>query len=443
MEIPDKVKERNRNMHSFQKWAKTPPMGWNSWDCYGAGIDETSLRENAAFMAAHLKDYGWEYVVCDIQWSSANVVGHRYLPFDDLTMDAYGRLLPAENRFPSAANGQGFKPIAEYIHSLGLKFGLHMMRGIPRIAVSRNCSVLGTDETARAIAHTFSVCPWNTDMYGLRNCAGAQAYYDSVIALYASWGVDFIKCDDISVTEFRKWDDPYTADYEIEMLRSAIDRCGRKIVLSLSPGPAPRDKAEHLRQNANMWRMSGDFWDTWEALLHMFTLCAQWEGVGAPGSYPDCDMLPLGMLLDDEDGAPVMRPSRFTEEEKVTMMTLWCIFKSPLIMGGDLPRCDAHTLSLLTNERVLHMYRTAKDARQFSRDPSSVIWTANGRKCKYVAVFNIGERTQRIRVPLSMLLMPDTAYTVEDVWSGDALGQAKNTLRVPVAPHGARLLRIG
>ena len=417
-------------------------MGWNSWDCYGAGIDEAHLRANADFMAAHLKEYGWEYVVCDIQWSEPDVVGHRYRPFADLTMDAYGRLLPAEKRFPSAANGQGFKPIADYIHALGLKFGLHMMRGIPRQAVSQNVPILGTDTTAREIAHTFSVCPWNTDMYGLQNCPAAQSYYDSVIALYASWGVDFIKCDDICVTEFRKWDDPYTADYEIEMLRSAIDRCGRAIVLSLSPGPAPRGKADHLKKHANMWRMSGDFWDTWDALLHMFTLCEQWQGITSPGSYPDCDMLPLGMLLDDEDGVPKMRPTRFTEAEQRTMMTLWGIFQSPLMIGGDLPTCDGRTLELLTNEQYLHMYRTARNAKLFSERKDAVLWTANGRRCKYIAVFNTGETNKTVRVPIAEIGMPDTPYAVTDVWSGDDLGRVRNSLRLCVEPHGARLVQI-
>ena len=429
-------------MKTFQTWSKTPPMGWNSWDCYGAGIDEAHLRANADFMAKHLKTYGWEYVVCDIQWSEPDVIGHRYRPFADLTMDGFGRLLPAEKRFPSAKDGQGFKPIADYVHALGLKFGLHMMRGIPRQAVSQNVPILGTDKTAREIAHTFSVCPWNTDMYGLQNCAAAQSYYDSVIALYASWGVDFIKCDDICVTEFRKWDNPYTADYEIEMLRSAIDRCGREIVLSLSPGPAPRDKADHLRQNANMWRMSGDFWDTWEALLHMFTLCEQWQGITSPGSYPDCDMLPLGLLLDDEDGNVNMRATRFTKPEQVTMMTLWGIFQSPLMIGGDLPTCDEWTLSLLTNERYTEMVKSVRGAKQFSRAKEQIIWTANGKRSKYIAVFNIGEKEKTMRVPLDDILLPDTAYRVTDVWSGECLGSTKNTLRLAVDPHGARLLKI-
>lgn len=426
----------------FQQWAPTPPMGWNSWDCYGAGIDEAALRENALYMAQHLKAYGWEYVVCDIQWSSPGVVGHRYIPFEDLTMDAYGRLLPAENRFPSAKGGKGFKPIADYIHALGLKFGIHMMRGIPRAAVFRNCPIAGTALTARDIAHPFSVCPWNTDMYGLLDCEGAQKYYDSLLALYASWDVDFIKCDDICVTEFRKWDDPYTAAHEIEMLRSAIDRCGRPIVLSLSPGPAPRDKAAHLQKNANMWRMSGDFWDTWDSLTHMFTLCEQWQGVRGKGTYPDCDMLPLGMLLDDDDGVVRMRPSRFKPAEQRTMMTLWGIFGSPLFMGGDLPQCDDATLALLTNERYLCMVRTAQDARQLFRQGSAVVWTANGHGCKYIALFNLGVAARQIRVPLSDVLMPDTPYTAQDVWSGSVIGSVQNTLTRYVEPHGAVLLRL-
>ena len=112
--------------------AQYPPMGWNSWDCYGAAVTEETVRANADYMAKYLKQYGWEYVVVDIQWYQPTAQTHAYEPFSDVVMDAYGRLLPAENRFPSAANGQGFKPLADYIHSLGLKFGIHIVRGLPR-----------------------------------------------------------------------------------------------------------------------------------------------------------------------------------------------------------------------------------------------------------------------------------------------------------------------
>jgi len=241
-------------------FALTPPMGWNSWDCYGAAVNEEQLLGNAQYVADNLKDYGFEYITCDIQWYEPKATSNFYNNFTELCMDEYSRLIPAENRFPSSANGVGFKAIADKIHAMGLKFGIHIMRGIPRQAVHRNTPVKGTDMTAREIAQGFSVCSWNTDMYGLRTCEGAQAYYNSIFELYACWGVDFVKVDDIANTEYKPHD-PYSAREEIEMIRKAIDGCGRAMVLSLSPGPAVISEAFHLSQNANMWRMTGDFWD--------------------------------------------------------------------------------------------------------------------------------------------------------------------------------------
>ena len=271
---------------NFKNFAKQPPLGWNSWDCFGAAVTEEQLKANADYMAKYLKPYGWEYIVCDIQWYEPDAVDNDYNNFAPLTMDEYGRLMPAENRFPSAKGGKGFAPIAEYVHSLGLKFGIHIMRGVPRQAAAQNCPIKSSEHTCREIAHHFSVCSWNTDMYGLKNCDGAQDYYNSIIDMYASWGVDFIKCDDIAVTEFRKWDNPYTADYEIEMIRKAIDRTGRNIVLSLSPGPAMIEHKNHLEKNANMWRLTGDFWAGVAVLTVGSLLCWRATRTDTPSVQP-------------------------------------------------------------------------------------------------------------------------------------------------------------
>lgn len=139
----------------YKKPAKTPPLGWNSWDCFGAAVNEKQLRENAEYMAKYLKPYGWEYIVCDIQWYEPHAVDNDYNNFTPLNMDEYGRLLPAENRFPSSAGGKGFKPIADYCHSLGLKFGIHIMRGVPRAAVHAGLPVKDSKSTCRDIAHHF------------------------------------------------------------------------------------------------------------------------------------------------------------------------------------------------------------------------------------------------------------------------------------------------
>ena len=244
--------------------AQFPPMGWNSWDCYGAAVTEDIVRKNADYMAAHLKPFGWEYVVVDIQWYQPTAVNHEYEPFADVVMDDYGRLLPAVNRFPSAADGAGFKPLADYVHSLGLKFGIHIMRGMPRMAAHRRLPIEGSEYFCHQAANPNSVCAWNPDMYGLHcDRPEAAAYYRSIFRLYASWGVDFVKCDDIA----REY--PH-CQREIELISEAYRGCGRDIVLSLSPGPAPVDRAEHLKTYANMWRITDDFWDNWQLLKPMF-----------------------------------------------------------------------------------------------------------------------------------------------------------------------------
>lgn len=427
--------------------AKTSPLGWNSWDCFGAGVNEEQLRANADYMARELKQYGWEYIVCDIQWYEPKAKDNDYFSFTPLNMDEYGRLMPAENRFPSAEGGKGFKPIADYCHSLGLKFGIHIMRGIPRQAAHADTPIKNSSFTARQAAHHFSVCSWNTDMYGMYNCTAAQDYYNSIIELYASWGVDFIKCDDICVTEFRKCDDPYSAYYEIEMIRKAIDSCGRDIVLSLSPGPADIKVAKHLSANANMWRMTGDFWDDWGKLHDMFERCYVWQNEVKEGCYPDCDMLPLGRLSKNGTcHGPQDRMTQFTKPEQLTMMSLWGIFRSPLMMGGNMPDNDEWTLSLLTNREYMKMHQTSYGAHQHIREEKNgkgkIIWVANGKHCKYAAIFNTDDKERKIKLSLADILMPDNAYSIYDIWSKAELGSFKNSFTATVAPHGACLYKI-
>ncbi|MGN0522486.1 MAG: glycoside hydrolase family 27 protein [Eubacterium sp.] len=429
------------------KLAKTPPMGWNSWDCFGAGVNEKQLRENADYMAKNLKQFGWEYIVCDIQWYEPKSKDNDYNNFTELDMDEYGRLIPAVNRFPSANGSKGFREIADYCHSLGLKFGIHIMRGIPRQAVHADTPIKNSKYSARQIAHHFSVCSWNTDMYGLKNCEGAQDYYNSIFELYAQWGVDFIKCDDIAVTEFRKWDNPYSADYEIEMIRKAIDSCGRDMVLSLSPGPAEISTAKHLAKNANMWRITGDFWDHWDKLHDMFDRCLLWQNEVKPGHYPDCDMLPLGVLSKNGScHGPQNRKTQFTKAEQITMMSLWGIFKSPLIMGGNMPENDEWTLSLLTNEEYINMHKTSYGAHQHYRNEKNgkgdIIWISNGKGCKYAAMFNTRDKSHCVKLDLTAILMPDTKYSFYDIWEKKNAGEYKNSFKTEIDAHGARLFKI-
>ncbi|HVT72351.1 MAG TPA: glycoside hydrolase family 27 protein [Lacunisphaera sp.] len=362
----------------FHDWAPTPPMGWNSWDCFGTTVTEPQVKAQADFMAANLKAHGWQYLVVDIQWYEPGAQSHEYRAGARLTMDGYGRLLPAPNRFPSAADGAGFKPLADYIHSVGLKFGLHLMRGIPRQAVEANLPVLGAGVHAADIANRTDTCPWNPDMFGVDVAKpGAQAYYDSVFAQFAAWGVDYVKVDDISR--------PYLQHQgEIEAIRRAIDHSGRPIVLSLSPGETALAAADHAAAHANLWRISDDFWDRWLALRDQFARLRNWNPHRRPGAWPDADMLPLGVLNLGQ------RSTRFTPDEQRTMLTLWSIARSPLMHGGDLTRTDAATLALLTNDEVLAVDQHSANNRLLFEDDGLIAWTADvpGSPDKYLAVFN-------------------------------------------------------
>jgi len=399
---------------AFLQWAPRPPMGWNSWDCFGTTVTEDQVKAQAGFMATQLKAHGWEYIVVDIQWYEPGAAGHDYRAGAPLTMDAYGRLQPAPNKFPSAAAGAGFKPLADHIHALGLKLGLHLMRGIPRNAVAANLPVFGTAFHAQDIANPASICPWNPDMYGVDlTKPGAQAYYDSVFALFASWGVDYVKVDDISR--------PYHQnEKEIEAIRAAIDHSGRPIVLSLSPGETALTAADHVGRHANLWRISDDFWDRWLALHDQFARLWNWNDHRRPGAWPDADMLPLGRLNLGE------RATRFTPDEQRTMLSLWSIARSPLMHGGDLTQTDAPTLALLTNDEVLAVNQQSANNRPLFNHDDLIAWTADvpGSPDKYLAVFNARDRVR---------LTPETARAA-------ALGAKGQPVPIDADIHGGTRL---
>ena len=426
----------------MKDFIKKPPMGWNSWDCYGAGVTEDELLGNAEFMRDRLKQYGYQYVVCDIQWYEPAAKGNVYNNFADLCMDEYSRLIPAVNRFPSSANGAGFKPIADKIHSMGLKFGIHIMRGIPRQAVHRNTRIYGTTARARDIASQFSLCPWNTDMYGVNTeKRGAEEYYDSLFKLYASWGVDFVKVDDIANTEFSP-QNPYSAEKEIEMIRAAIDRSGRDMVLSLSPGPAPLNKAEHLSENANMWRISGDFWDRWDKLLNMFSLCEKWYPYVKDGSFPDCDILPLGKLcIDGSYMGDMGRDSGFTKEEQKTMMTLWAVFRSPLFFGGELRLTDNYTLSLVTNPEVINVNQNSEKPLLVYNKGGIAVWQTKIENCTAVAVFNLSDEEKHYKLSFSDLGI-ENVRAVRDLWARKDISKCENDVTVSLKPHSSAFFEI-
>jgi alpha-galactosidase len=426
--------------------APTPPMGWNSWDCYGPSVTEAEVKANASYMAKYMKAYGWQYVVVDIQWYEPLAKAHGYRPNAELVMDSYGRLLPALNRFPSAAGGKGFKPLADYVHRLGLKFGVHIVRGIPRQAVRANTPVFGTDLHAQDVANTNSVCPWIDDMYGVKaDTPGGQAYYDSVVRQFAEWGVDYIKADDMSA---------FTADEnkgadearlsEIAALGRAIKKSGRPMVLSLSPGPSAPAQVEALRDSAQLWRISGDFWDRWVDLRKQFDLGRKWTNYTGPNGWADADMLPLGRIaIRGERGND--RMSLLTKDEQVTLMTLWAIFRSPLMMGGDLPSNDEFTLKLLTNKEVLGVNQhSAKNRELFARG-TQIAWVAEvpGSRDKYLALFNLSDDATPVEIKIGCKELEFAGRCrVRDLWAGRSLGGPLEEIVSSVNRHGAQLYRV-
>ena len=413
-----------------QRLAETPPMGWNSWNSFATTITEAQALETARIMRDRLLPSGYSIFTIDIQWYEPGATGYAYRADAVPVLDGHGRLQPDPKRFPSAADGRGFRAIADRVHAMGLKFGIHLMRGIPREAVRRNLPVLGTRYRAQDIADRTSICSWNSDMYGvdMRHPA-AQAYYDSVFAQYADWGVDLVKMDDMSR--------PYDAHApEIEAASKAIARSGRPILLSLSPGETPLSSADHVRAHAQMWRISDDFWDEWPLLDAQFVRLANWQRFAGPGGWPDADMLPLGRL------ALGQRDTKFTPAEQRTLMTLWSIARSPLIMGGDLRHLDAATLALLTNPEVIAVNQASSANRPLHVQDGMRAWTARSPQgATYLALFNPGDKPSRPGVDLRWLKLRGSVR-VRDLWARRDIGTVTDRVAADVPPHGAALLRL-
>ena len=448
----NKTKDKRSLGTSMADFAPKPPMGWNSFDVYDCRINEAQFKATVDYMAENLLEYGWDYAVIDYIWwhpepggwnNPKMRFGHpniRYdaegKPLDPTTIDEYGRLLPSVERFPSSAGGKGFKPIADYVHSKGMKFGIHIMRGIHRAAYYNDLPVKGTVFSARDIAVPSDTCKWCNHMYGVdQGKEGAQEYYNSLFELYASWEIDFVKADDIMFPVYHKG--------EIEMIRNAIDKCGRPIALSLSCGEAPLEMAQHLQQNANMWRVSGDFWDNWKSLVHSFDLLNSWSTSIKPGRWPDADMLPIGRISIDGRPHGTERFSEFTLPEHYTLLSLWMISRSPLILGADLLNLPDSTLQLITNPEVIAVNQNSLNNMQLSRDSGKVIWIADDPVSggKYIALFNLADSAALVDVNLNSETLKGS-YHVRDLWTLQNIGVFETSFGVRLEPHGAGMYKL-
>jgi len=434
-----------------QPIAPTPPMGWNSWDAYGLTIDQAQFESNATVLAG-LRQYGWQYVVIDEGWYMEDPFGQTVADKKYL-WNANGLLIPAPDRFPSAADGAGFKPLADWVHAHGLKFGIHIVRGIPRQVVAANLPIAGTHFRARDAADIASPCPWDEGNWGVKDNAAGQAYYDSMIRLYAAWGVDFLKVDCIANNPYRPT--------EIRQIAAAIRKTGRPIVLSLSPGPTALDHAAEVAKYAQMWRISNDHWDVWSpehkpgqgefpfGLRSDFDRLAEWAPYAGPGHWPDADMLPWGWL-GPHPGWGQPRQSRETRDEQRTEFTLWSMARSPLILGANLTRLDPFTRSLLTNREVIDIDQhsiAGGPARVPMNDGYPLPWrawwarTGGPDPAMYLAVFNLQDRADGWDLPWTDFHLAAKPHAVYDVWSRRDIPSA-NALRVEIPAHGCALYRV-
>jgi hypothetical protein len=432
-----------------QNVAPTPPMGWNSWDAYGLTIDEADFKANTAVLAG-LKQYGWQYAVIDEGWYMQEPFGAK-VETKKYVFDGNGIQVPAGNRFPSAANGAGFKPLADWVHAQGLKFGIHIVRGIPRQVVKENLPIAGTNFRAAEAADLAATCPWDDGNYGVADNEAGQAYYDSMLKLYAGWGLDYIKVDCVS-------DHPYRPS-EIRQVSEAIRKTGRPIVLSLSPGPTGIEHAEFVGKYAQMWRISDDHWDVWKAehkpgsgefpfgVGDAFDRLEKWAPFVKAGNWPDEDMLPFGSLTPHPGwGEP--RQSRYTPDEERTEFTLWAFARSPLILGANLTKLDEFTRSLMTNKEVLEINQKATETHAVKNLPTGFeeirIWEATTRTGEHsqhcYAFFNLKDKPVTLRASWAQLGIGGK-HAARSLWDGSRL-KASETVEVKLPAHGSAVYRV-
>lgn len=358
-------------------------MGWNSFDCYGHSVDETQFCKNAEILSERFREFGYEYCVLDFCWfypekgtvAPPNQRWNGSDPDVRICMDEFGRPLPAPEKFPSC--NRSLRPLADYVHSKGLKFGVHFMRGVPREAVIGKVAIKNSPYTAADIV-SGEDCDWLNVNAGIDvDKPGGREYIRSMAELIDEWQIDFVKLDD-ALRPYRK--------AEVECWAEELDALPGKIVLSLSPGEPPLSEAESISENCAMWRVMDDLWDKPAHLGKITALAAKWNPCLGRGSYPDLDMLPLGRILytDVKNG----RKSRLSPRMKKYMLSLWCMAKSPLMIGSELGALSKKELELLTHPALTDILLRSRFNRPLPYNGKVYEWVSETETQVYYAAFN-------------------------------------------------------
>jgi alpha-galactosidase len=409
---------------SAQSIRKTtaPFQGWNSYDCYGSHINYKLTNENLDAFIQKLKPSGYEYFVLDAGWFRHYDLkpGEIWPSKGDkshLNFDECGRLIPSEVLFPN-----GFKEIIEKAHKNGIKFGLHLMRGIPREVVKRNLPIKGTKYFARDIADVNDTCVWSRQNYGIdMDKPGAKEYYNSVVELLSGWGVDFIKYDDI-----------VHKPKEINAVADAIEKSGRVIRLSISPGDDINPEYYATYQRADMIRISRDIWDLREDIQISFD---QWDHMlpyADKGFWLDMDMIPFGHIRVNYPatknnltaGRGYDRMDYFSDAQKKSFITQRAMAASPLFMGGALTTSPKSVFELITEPNMLQCDQngvTGKLVTRVQNYSSKIdIWKTPHKTNPdegWIGVFNRNPYLDIIKFDKKELgLNPEMNYSLYDIW---------------------------
>ncbi len=436
--------------------AEKPPLGWNSFDSYGVYLHEEAAYANLEAFAEKLKPFGYEYFVIDAGWfGEFSLIPGTIFPAEKhakiVALDEYGRLEPSKTYFPN-----GIKPIIDKAHQQGIKFGIHLMRGIPRLAYELNTPVLGTELHARDIADTTSICSWNHQNYGIdMEKPGAQEYYNSVYQKLAEWGVDFVKVDDL--VHYPK---------EIIAIGKAISKTGRPMIYSLSPGGTTNLKDLPYYKEAHLIRITSDIWDDSQSINRSFEAMKIWQGRGFSGFWPDLDMIPFGQLqlMKPEEykslsqanenlaGKGYNRWSQFSQAQMRTFITQRAIFASPLMVGGDLPTLDEYSLKLITNKDMLSCNQNSQPATLMSDNDSIEVWVTAVPDLKirgWAAIFNRSNKSKEIFISkkrLGLVSFYNTkndnaekiiqnSFLVKNIWEESELILQNEEVKMSIPPN--------
>ncbi|WP_211226789.1 glycoside hydrolase family 27 protein [Amycolatopsis benzoatilytica] len=409
----------SQSIDSWVPVAKTPPMGWSSWSALRRQFTEQTIKAQADAMHDHLAAYGYRYLNIDAGWTDH--------------VDEYGRVAPDPKKFPS-----GIASLARYLHQRGLKFGIYLVPGVPAQAVAADSPIEGTpyrvhDIVAPGAGNTADDKSAKLDF----TKPGAAAYVRSQARQLASWGVDYVKMDFVGPGGGRIKADNRE---DIQQWHAAIGETRRPIHLELS-NSLSIDEAATWQRYSNGWRIEGDIecyshcvgLTNWDVRVKLrFADAPQWTSYAGPGHWNDLDSIEVGN--GDANG--------ITPDERRSMITLWAIESSPLLLGTDLTKMDPEDLKLLTNREVIAVDQAGRPASPVSQETQQQVWfSRDGHGGITVALFNLGSAEAPVTAAFKDLGLTGSAE-VRDLWTHRNLGVSRDSFTATLAPHASRLLHL-